>query len=122
MIRRPPRSTLFPYTTLFRSPPPPGEGGPTCTLDELEGYALLDRLGIPHAPSVALDINIVHAPALPFGYPLVLKALSPAITHKSDVGGVRLGIADATALGAACAAMRARLPELWRLLVASMLA
>src|SRR2546429_4080750 len=24
MIRRPPRSTLFPYTTLFRSTPPPG--------------------------------------------------------------------------------------------------
>src|SRR5438309_10487979 len=34
MIRRPPRSTLFPYTTLFRSPargshpPPNGPGGP----------------------------------------------------------------------------------------------
>src|SRR6266705_2121686 len=31
MIRRPPRSTLFPYTTLFRSPPrsarAPGPGG-----------------------------------------------------------------------------------------------
>src|SRR5258708_32909941 len=30
MIRRPPRSTLFPYTTLFRSPPPgpaPPPGG-----------------------------------------------------------------------------------------------
>src|SRR4051812_49884599 len=27
MIRRPPRSTLFPYTTLFRSPPPPGRPG-----------------------------------------------------------------------------------------------
>src|SRR3712207_7166825 len=27
MIRRPPRSTLFPYTTLFRSPvPAPGDG------------------------------------------------------------------------------------------------
>src|SRR5690348_17916211 len=25
MIRRPPRSTLFPYTTLFRSNPPPPE-------------------------------------------------------------------------------------------------
>src|SRR2546422_1376161 len=25
MIRRPPRSTLFPYTTLFRSPGAPGE-------------------------------------------------------------------------------------------------
>src|SRR5437899_4071134 len=31
MIRRPPRSTLFPYTTLFRSGPNgsgPGNGGP----------------------------------------------------------------------------------------------
>src|SRR2546430_11946648 len=27
MIRRPPRSTLFPYTTLFRSPPLAGGGG-----------------------------------------------------------------------------------------------
>src|SRR5689334_24862374 len=27
MIRRPPRSTLFPYTTLFRSPLGPFEGG-----------------------------------------------------------------------------------------------
>src|SRR5258708_27697022 len=26
MIRRPPRSTLFPYTTLFRSEPAPGAG------------------------------------------------------------------------------------------------
>src|SRR5260370_40552907 len=25
MIRRPPRSTLFPYTTLFRSRPPPAD-------------------------------------------------------------------------------------------------
>src|SRR3712207_9362685 len=27
MIRRPPRSTLFPYTTLFRSPGDPGSAG-----------------------------------------------------------------------------------------------
>src|SRR5207302_4045874 len=27
MIRRPPRSTLFPYTTLFRSGPVPGNRG-----------------------------------------------------------------------------------------------
>src|SRR2546422_2743469 len=31
MIRRPPRSTLFPYTTLFRSHPPGrGRGGQEC--------------------------------------------------------------------------------------------
>src|SRR5258708_25159304 len=40
MIRRPPRSTLFPYTTLFRSVPPhfsKSEGGlsPICLSDEL---------------------------------------------------------------------------------------
>src|SRR3712207_7211993 len=29
MIRRPPRSTLFPYTTLFRSHTPPPAGGPS---------------------------------------------------------------------------------------------
>src|SRR2546425_9549119 len=31
MIRRPPRSTLFPYTTLFRSPAPFRLGNHICT-------------------------------------------------------------------------------------------
>src|SRR5256886_12874765 len=31
IIRRPPRSTLFPYTTLFRSPDVPGAGGSTAS-------------------------------------------------------------------------------------------
>src|SRR2546422_8049719 len=30
MIRRPPRSTLFPYTTLFRTGSDPSEAGATC--------------------------------------------------------------------------------------------
>src|SRR5258708_12592035 len=30
MIRRPPRSTLFPYTTLFRSAPAPAAGSRRC--------------------------------------------------------------------------------------------
>src|SRR2546426_8707332 len=32
MIRRPPRSTLFPYTTLFRSDGVPGHGERQCRL------------------------------------------------------------------------------------------
>src|SRR3712207_7485018 len=38
MIRRPPRSTLFPYTTLFRSTatPTPSEPAPTNTMTEDE--------------------------------------------------------------------------------------
>src|SRR5687768_18249183 len=40
MIPRPPRSTLFPYTTLFRSPPVVREG---------DGVLLrIDRLELPH--------------------------------------------------------------------------
>src|SRR3712207_9159634 len=35
MIRRPPRSTLFPYTTLFRSAEPVDEGTPQGRLTEL---------------------------------------------------------------------------------------
>src|SRR5256885_11096281 len=34
MIRRPPRSTLFPYTTLFRSLAAPGEHGPPHNSDQ----------------------------------------------------------------------------------------
>src|SRR3712207_6967298 len=43
MIRRPPRSTLFPYTTLFRSWPvalfPEGAGRPTVLVGQLERKA-----------------------------------------------------------------------------------
>src|SRR5256885_10515396 len=44
MIRRPPRSTLFPYTTLFRSP------GPLRDLDT--GTVLLIVLGVALAAAV----------------------------------------------------------------------
>src|SRR2546422_7464853 len=43
MIRRPPRSTLFPYTTLFRSPDR-RMPSPLCT------RILQDRREIPHQP------------------------------------------------------------------------
>src|SRR3989454_8477997 len=36
MIRRPPRSTLFPYTTLFRSPNPPSRNWVRPGLNRLE--------------------------------------------------------------------------------------
>jgi acyl-CoA synthetase (NDP forming) len=102
-----------------RTPAVPGEGR---TLDELEAYALFDRLGIPHAPSVAIDAGITEPPVLPFDYPVVLKVLSSGITHKSDVGGVTLGLADAASLTAAIASMRTRLPEARRVLVQPMVA
>src|SRR3712207_6868904 len=43
MIRRPPRSTLFPYTTLFRSVTPGGEGSSTLTP---RGWLRCRRVGL----------------------------------------------------------------------------
>ena len=63
-------------------------------------------LGVPHAPSVALDADIKQAPALPFAYPVAVKALSAEIAHKSDVGGVVLNVRDDAALLAAIAKIR----------------
>jgi len=89
-------------------------------LDEREAYGVLDRLGVPRAPSVALDIDAAP-PSLPFAYPVVVKVLSAEISHKSDVGGVALGITDAAALAAAMTAMHARLPQARRVLVQPMI-
>ena len=80
-------------------------------LDELEAGALLDRLGIARAPSVALDAGIAAAPALPFAYPVAVKVLSAEIAHKTDVGGVVLGVADAAGLLAAIRKIRTDVAE-----------
>ena len=42
------------------------------------------------------------------GYPVVLKADDAGLTHKTEAGGVVLDVADAVAVRAACAALRAR--------------
>jgi acyl-CoA synthetase (NDP forming) len=63
-------------------------------LDELEAYALLDRIGVPRAPAIALPTSVPPGTVLPFPYPVVVKALSSAIAHKSDVGGVMLNLRD----------------------------
>ena len=75
-------------------------------LDELEAYALLHRVGVPHAQSIALASSIAQAPALPFSFPVAVKALSETIAHKSDVGGVVLNVRDGDALLAAVARIR----------------
>src|SRR3712207_7366168 len=52
MIRRPPRSTLFPYTTLFRSRPHPGMGERDLVLIGLDVLDhLADRAGFQVGPA-----------------------------------------------------------------------
>src|SRR2546422_7285529 len=60
MIRRPPRSTLFPYTTLFRSPlPVEGRGRGVM---EIIGAQFLDRRG----GRLAIGCGALHVAAVTF--------------------------------------------------------
>ena len=80
------------------------------TLDEAEGLALLAAFGVPAAAAhLAEDGEAARAAATGIGFPVVLKTAMPGIHHKSDVGGVRLGLADPAALAAAYGEMAARL-------------
>jgi acetyltransferase len=64
-------------------------------LDEHESKALLASAGIPVTPiQVARDEGEAAAAARALGFPVAVKLWSRTITHKTDVGGVRLGIAD----------------------------
>ena len=80
-------------------------------LDELEAYGVLDRLGVPHAQTVEINVNAGNLSKLPLPYPLAAKILSAGIAHKTDVGGVVLGIRDAAGLSDAIARIRASVAE-----------
>src|SRR3712207_7784659 len=62
MIRRPPRSTLFPYTTLFRSLDLAAEVGVAGGVDDVDLVAaVVDRrvLGLDRDPALALEVHRV---------------------------------------------------------------
>ena len=62
-------------------------------LTEHEAKALLAAFGLPVPRSiVAHDRDAAVAAAREIGFPVVIKLHSPDITHKSDVGGVRLNL------------------------------
>jgi acyl-CoA synthetase (NDP forming) len=68
-------------------------------LDEFEGRKLLADYGIPGPrEAVAKDEEAAVNNAGQIGYPVVLKILSPDIQHKTEAGGVRVGLKDETAV------------------------
>lgn len=75
-------------------------------LDADQAWALLAAYGFPIvATSVARSADGAVAAADALGYPVALKAASGRIVHKTDVGGVRVDLADADAVRTAYRAM-----------------
>ncbi len=78
-------------------------------LDERQAKSLFAAWGIPGVrETVVTDARSAAEAAAGLGGRVVLKVLSGAITHKSDVGGVQVGLDPAT-VGPALNAMRHRL-------------
>jgi acetate---CoA ligase (ADP-forming) len=84
----------------FEPHPAPTPGRPKVAVPEglrllppPEATALMAKAGIPTAAApVAIDADQAVQLAQQFGYPVVMKIASPMIAHKTDMGGVYLGL------------------------------
>jgi acyl-CoA synthetase (NDP forming) len=77
-------------------------------LSEIESKEILNAAGVPVIETLAaasVDEAVRHANRL--GYPVALKIVAPEIVHKSDSGGVQLGLNDADAVRDAFAVLQA---------------
>ncbi|MCH8201337.1 MAG: acetate--CoA ligase family protein [Chloroflexi bacterium] len=68
-------------------------------LTEIESKQVLAAAGIPVAEAtLAASADEAAKAAAKAGFPVVLKIVSPDVTHKSDVGGVKIGLEDEAAV------------------------
>jgi len=81
-------------------------------LTEPESKRLLSLYGIPTVETrVAATEDEAARLAAEIGFPTVVKILSETITHKTDVGGVKLNLRDEAAVRAAYREIRAAVAE-----------
>jgi acetyl coenzyme A synthetase (ADP forming)-like protein len=78
-------------------------------LAELEALELLAAYGIPIVETrLAANPDEAARLAAEVGFPVALKAVAPELVHKTDVGGVRLGLTTLVEVAAAAAEMTDR--------------
>jgi acetyltransferase len=76
--------------------PMPATAGTEGWVDPETTFRLLAAAGVSFATwQIADGANAVVAAAASVGFPCVLKAIRPALLHKSEAGAVKIGIADA---------------------------
>ncbi|MBP6900298.1 MAG: acetate--CoA ligase family protein [Burkholderiaceae bacterium] len=93
-----------------RALPLPGPVPADGVLAEYQGKAWLRAMGLATpAGALAQDVDQALDIADDIGWPVVLKAQAGALPHKSDAGGVIVGLGDAAALRAGWATLRANL-------------
>jgi len=81
-------------------------------LNEVESKQLLSLYGIPTVETrAAASEDEAAAIASQLGFPVVLKVLSETITHKTDVGGVKLNLRDEAAVRSAYRAIQSSVAE-----------
>ena len=72
---------------------------PAGAMTEADAKAVLSAAGLPVlAERLAADPEAAAAAAEGLGFPVVLKIASPHIVHKTEIGGVALDLADASAV------------------------
>jgi acyl-CoA synthetase (NDP forming) len=75
-----------------------------------EARALLEAYGVPFPRErVVATAEEALSAAREIGYPLVVKTARPDVLHRTEAGGVVLGVADGEALERAVGALEARL-------------
>jgi acetyltransferase len=81
-------------------------------LTEYESKQILGLCGIPAVETrIACSEEEAEATAAAIGFPVVVKLHSETITHKSDVGGVKLNLADTAAVREAYRAIESSVIE-----------
>ena len=78
-------------------------------LSEYDSKRILAEYGIPVVKeSLVADLRKAKSAARKIGYPVVLKACSPEVTHKTEKGLIEVGIRDARDLTKAFEGLQAR--------------
>ena len=83
-------------------------GGGWLSPIEVEGLLTAFGISVANVRLARTEAEAAEAARI-LGFPVALKAVGPAILHKTEVGGIRLGLIDEAAVVGACRDLKERL-------------